>query len=1097
MRVILLCVLWLGALAVSAQESTGAISGHVQDAAGAMIAGSEVTATHRETGAARKTVTDADGSYTFTALPIGGYQIAVAHAGFKKAVRGGLEVHVGDHLSIDIRLEVGELVQEVSVVANAPQVETESSESGGLISGEQVRELQLNGRSFMTLVELLPGVSSDMPDRTDPGTSTALSINGSRSSGASYNIDGGNNSDVIVGGGSLNTFTSVDTIAEFKVLTSTFPAEFGRGGFSHINVVTRGGTQRFRGSLYHFFRNDKLDARDYCSHQVLPLKLNNFGYTIGGPLLLPWGFNRSRKKTFFFFTQEFNRISTRGTAVNTTVPTEAERRGDFSGRGAGRDGRWETADDPVVDPLTGVGFPGGIIPPSRIDRNKVKLINLYPLPNFVGPGAINYTSAAPSQQHWREELIRIDHIFSPGWKMYARYAKDSAFVRNPYGGWQPTSVGTRFPGISTTHANRPGQNLTVNVTTVGRRWLNEFVFTYAGREITQSPALEEADRTKLGIDIPELFPENDGNVIPTVNLGSGYAALNVSRVWLKQLFNLEVSNNVSRVLGKHIFKTGALYTYGGNRENPTSPNTNGSFSFNTSFSKSPVANMLLGMPYSYTEAERFVVSRARFAMFEAFAQDDYRATRRLTLNVGLRYSAYFNPWDTHDVLSNFLPQNFDPARAREIDPRTGRLLPGTGDPLNGVVLAGKDSPYGRKVTENNTDLLGPRFGFAWDLFGKKKTALRGGYGVFFTRPLIGTFINNAFDNPPFSRSVTLLLGGSSDLRQGAEEAPTSVSNVTALGVPMLAPTTQQWKLGIQRETPLRHLVDVSYVASHGTHLFRPLNINSPEPGVAAAQGVHVNYVRPYRGWGSITQRQSTACSTYHSLQVTVNRRMARTLSYGIAYTFSKSIDNASSDRGSSDIPPDSRDARRERGLSDHDRRHIFTANYIWYLPRFVRRGRLRWVVNGWQVSGITRLNSGTPFDVVLSQDVAGVGSTQNQRPDLIAGPRGPRTVEEWFNRNAFARPASGTFGNMGRNTLIRPGMNKWDLSLFKNFAFKEGRSLQFRSEFFNAPNHPTFTTVGSSLTTTATGVNPAANSFAVITATRDARVLQFALKLNF
>jgi len=1098
--VLLAALLFVCAAPLLAQEFTGSISGQVTDQVGAAIPKAAVTALHAGTGATRKVTADGEGLFVFTALPIGEYQLMAEHPGFKTAVRRGVEVHVGDHLRVDVTLEVGAVSEQVTVVADAPQVQTESADQSHLISGEQVRELQLNGRSFMTLIELLPGVSSDMPDRVDPNTNPALWINGARNTSASFNIDGGNNSDVIVGSSSLNTFTSVETIAEIKVLTSTYSAEYGRSGVSQVNVVTRGGTRRLRGSLYEFFRNDALDARDYFSHQVLPLKLNNFGYNLGGPVVLP-GYNRSRKKTFFFFTQEFNRISTRGEAINTTVPTPEERRGDFRGRGPGRDGIFETEDDPVIDPETLIGFPNSRIPSARMDPNAVKLINLYPLPNFRGPGAINFTSAAASQQHWREELIRLDHNFSPNWKIYGRYAQDSAAIRNPYGGSSQTSVTTQFPGIGATRAGRPGKNLVVNMTNIfSQRLLHEFQFTYAGREITQNPSQDAADRTKLGVDIPEIFPENDGNVIPTINLGSGFGALNVSRVWLKQLFNLEFSNALTRIAGRHVLKTGMLYNYGGNRENPTGPNTNGSYSFTTGFSRNSVANLLLGLPFSYTEAERFVVSHARFGMLEAFVQDDFKATGRLSLSLGLRYSAFFNPYDTRNVLSNFLPEAWDPGRAPQIDPApsSGRPVPGSGDRLNGVVVAGQNSPYGKRVTNNNTDMFAPRFGFSFAPFRERKMVVRAGYGLYYVRPMIGTFINNAFDNPPFSRSVTIQQPSFSNPGGGREAAEAAV-NLTALGAPMLAPTMQHWSLGAQREFPARMIMDVSYVASRGTHLMRPFNLNNPEPGLAAALGVHVNAVRPYRGYGSITQRQNTASSTYHSLQVSFKRYVGRHLTGGLSYTFSKAIDNASSERSATDVPPDSRNARTERGPSDFDRAHVFTANYIWHLPRFTRtRGGWGTALNGWEISGITRFYSGRPFDVTMSQDVAGIGGVQNQRPDAIAATSGPRTVEQWFNRDAFARPVSGTFGNLGRNSLRRPGVHKWDFALYKNFALNEtGARLQFRAEAFNALNHPSFTTLGTTLQTTAAGVNPNVNSFAVVTGTRDARVLQFALKLYF
>src|SRR5260370_5093180 len=306
------------------------------------------------------------------------------------------------------------------------------------------------------------------------------------------------------------------------------------------------------------------------------------------------------------------------------------------------------------------------------------------------------------------------------------------------------------PAIPATPATRPGQNLIVNLTTTtSRSLLNEFNFTYAGREITQQAIADLSNRTKLGVDIPKIFQENIGNLIPTAAI-SGIATLNVARAYLKQLLNLELSDNVTKVKGKHIFKMGGIYSYGGNRENPSSSYTNGSFSFTTGFSKNALANMLLGLPATYTETEHLVVSHARFSSLEAFVQDDWKVAPRLTLNVGVRYTNFFNPWDTENVLTNFLPSAFDPARAPAVDPKTGQPVPGTGDPLNGIVIAGKNYPYGKRVTTNNTNLFGPRIGFAWVPSRKSKMVVRGGVGVNYTPPPLATFINDAFHNPPFS-----------------------------------------------------------------------------------------------------------------------------------------------------------------------------------------------------------------------------------------------------------------------------------------------------------------------------------------------------------
>ena len=1095
-----MAILAVTCMGTPAQDVAGSIAGHVTDSSGAVISGVEIVATHIETGSTRRAATGSGGDYAFPNLTVGTYDLAATHAGFKKSVRTGVVLHVSEHLGVDLALEVGELAQEISVEAGVEQVRTESGEQGGVITGEQVRELQLNGRSFMTLLELLPGVSSNMSDRADPNTNPDVSINGARSSASNFNIDGGSNVDVIVGSSALNTFTSVETIAEFNVLTSTFSAEYGRGGFSQINVVTRGGTRKFHGSLFEFFRNDALDARDYFSHQVLPLKLNDFGYTVGGPLTIG-GYNRSRNKTFFFVAQEFNRLSTRGAAVNTTVPAEAERRGDFRGLGPGRDGAFGTADDPVIDPTTNAGFPGGIIPANRINPNSAQLAALYPLPNFAGPGVLNYTSAAAANQPFREDMARIDHHFTPNVKIYGRYTQDNALIDNPYGGSGYASVTTRFPGIARTNSDRPGKNLVINATQILRStWINQFSFSYSRRYFDMHPVAREARRDVVGLSIPEIFPENEFNVLPVVNL-TNYASISVPRRGHKELYTIEFADNVSHTFARHVLKTGASYYRGANREQQFSPNVAGTLNFDTAITKNPVAALLLGLPSTYTESEKTVFSDIRFATLEAYLQDDFKLTPRLTLNFGLRVTNFFNPYDLDNVLTNFLPWRYDIRKAPSMNPANGQLVPGTGDPLNGITIAGKDSPYGRRVTNNNNHLLGPRFGFAWSPLASRRFAVRGGYGIYYTRALLGTFENNAFDNPPFTRSVTIQRPTLADPGGGLLAPATAPVNLTALGLPLLAPTMQQWSFGVESQVVRNTVLGINYVASRGTHFQRPVNWNNPAPGAAAAQRVNVNFVRPYFGYGNITVRETSGASNYNSLQASLNRRLSGKFSLGVAYTWAKSIDNGWSERGAGDIPPNTDYIRAERGPSDFDRRHIFTSNFNWYVPRLARGALanppLRAALDGWQISGIARMWTGFPLDVVLSQDVAGIGGVQNQRPNIIGDTSGPRTVEEWFNRSAFGRPANGTFGNMGRNSLRGPGVNKWDLSAFKNFQIREGMKVQFRSEFFNAFNHPSFTGIGRTLNTNATGVNPNTGNFAVVTDTRDARVIQFGLKLNF
>lgn len=1048
-----------------------------------------MVATHTETGAVWRTRTGTKGEYTFPKLSIGTYDLSSAHPGFKKIVKRGVLLHVSEHVGADLTLEVGALTQEIVVQANAVEVRTESAEQGGVVTGEQIRELQLNGRSFMTLLELIPGVASNMGDRADPNSTPDVSINGARSSASSFNIDGGNNADVMVGSSALNTFTSVDTIAEFNVLTSTFSAEYGRGGMAQINVVSKGGTKNLHGTLYEFFRNQKMDATDYITHLALPLKLNDFGYTFGGPVSL-FGYNRDRTKTFFFVAQEFNRLSTRSAAVTTTMPTANERLGDFS-----------AFTSTIKDPTTGVAFPGNTIPASRINAIAAKLVSLYPLPNYTGTSGINYASAAAAQQPFREDMFRIDHQFNDRVRLYGRYTMDHAHIDNPYGGSGYASVTSKFPGIANTKSDRPGRNLAINSTQILRsNLINQANFNYSRRMFDMYPVSSAGTKTALGVTIPEAYPENDFNTLPVVNV-TNYAAISVPRRGHKELFTVEGADNLSLTVGQHVLKAGVYFTYGGNREQQFNPNVSGTFTFDTGITANGMASLLLGLPTTYTETSKTVYGDMRWRGLEAYVQDDFRVTPRLVLNIGLRLANYTQPYDRNNLLSNFIPSTFKASSVPSMVASSGALVLGTGDSLNGLVLAGSTSPYGRKISNDNNGLLGPRFGFAWSPLAAKHWVLRGGYGIFYTRAMLGTYAETGLNNPPFTETITISKPTLADPTGGSTVASTTPKNLTTLGLPVEALTMHQWSFGTETQLFGKAVLGVNYVGSHGSHLLRPMNINDPQAGAAAAQGVAVNYVRPYRGWGTITQRQSSANSNYNSLQVTVNRQMAKGFSAGLAYTYGKSIDDGSSDRGSTDVPPDSSNLRAERAPSDSDRTHIFTSNFNWNLPKLARGALavkpLRFLLDGWQTSGIVRLWTGMPFDVGISSDVAGMGQTQNQRPNIVADTKGPRTTEQWFNVAAFGRPTTGTFGNMARNSLRLPGVNKVDMSALKNFYPGEGIRIQFRAEFFNAFNHPSLSAVGNTLTVTSTGVNTATGSFGVVTDSRDARVVQLGLKLYF
>jgi len=754
----------------------------------------------------------------------------------------------------------------------------------------------------------------------------------------------------------------------------------------------------------------------------------------------------------------------------------------------------------IVDPSNNnAPFAGGQIPSSRLDANAVKILTLYPDPNFVGPGTLNYTSAFASTQNWREEVLRLDHNFTERFKMYGRLIVDSTYVRNPYGGSGMTGAYTPFPGLGETQSDRPGANVVLNASKVlNDTTINQTNFSYSRRYFDMFSRAGYATKKTLGLTIPELYPENDGDVLPVISM-SNYAAINVKGSGHKELMTFEFSDTLSKIAGKHVLKAGVYTQYGANREQKFAPNTNGTFGFGTGFAKNAVANLLLGLPSNYSEVDKTAWNDIRFSSYEAFVQDDFKVLPRLTLNFGLRYAAYLAPTDLNNIFTNFIPSMWKAADAPKLD-SSGLLVSGTGNALNGTVQAGVNSPFGRRITENQAVIFAPRFGFAWAPFRDGKTSVRGGYGIFTTRPMLGVYEDAGLSNPPFSNTVTLLNPMLEDLSAG-KQSTVAPGSLVMLGSPMRATMVQQMSFGVQREVVKNTKLEVSYVHTHATRLMRPININVPQAGVlGASPGNRLNTYRPYVGYSTISNRETSGGSLYDGLQVSFTRRVS-TLTLGVAYTYSKSIDDGSSERGGGDMPPNKDNIRAERAVSDGSRGQVFTANFIWQAPKLAR-GRLdgavgRSVLNGWQLSGIARLWSGVPLDVLLSYDIAGIGATQNQRPNVVAATAGPRTPNQWFNTQAFALPAVGTFGNLARNAVAGPGVNKWDLALFKSFRMSEKWTAQFRAEYFNVFNHPSFTTVGTTLTATATTINPATGNFGVVTATRDARVAQMSLKVSF
>ena len=1085
---------------LNAQETTGTITGVIKDHTGAVIPDVEVTIRNVGTGLERRVVTGNEGEYTGTLLPIGRYDVVVEHAGFKTFSAKGIGVSVNDRLRVDVVLELGEVTQIIEVEAAIPAVQSETAEVGAVITGRQVADMPLNGRSLYQLVALQPGVSAAsalVSGRVGVGLDNLaqVNVNGARASQNNWLIDGADNVDTGSNLGTIN-YIGVDNVSEFKILRGNYSAEFGRSTGGQINVVTKSGTNEFHGGLFEFWRNDLFDARNFFSYidrdgdtkaDSALLRYHNFGWNLGGPI--------KKDKLFFYYGQELRRVRTvRGAGVvNTRVPTELQRKGDFS----------EFPDVTIRDPLTGQQFSYqgrlNVIPSERLDSNALALNSVFPLPNsspaLLG-GRRNFSAAAPSGRNYREELVRVDYDMSNAHRFFGRWVHDSIPSTEPYGEVFGTNYAS-FPGVAATKTEIPAHNVVGEWTWIpSATMVNNVAFNYSRGGIL-SEITGTAGRSIPGLNVPELFPENPGNILPGVSFGGSgdYGVFDFFGPYDNSYGSKRIKDTLSIVRGKHALKMGYLYSHEFKNENNGS-GVNGAFVFpgttSATFASAgdAYADFLLGRASSYSEKDIDITSHLRYDMHEAFVQDDWKAFSNLAFNLGVRWSYILPPTDTQDLLTNFDSTRFDPARAYQIA-SDGSRVPGTGDPMNGLYQAGKDSPYGRRIVASHADTFGPRFGFSWDPLKDGKTAIRGGYGIYFDRTLVGIALQNAFVNPPFVTQSTFLAAGAAGSPTFSNPAGGAQRNQEAI-VPTLismspdfsVPTVQQWSFGVQRDLPWKLAVDASYVGHHGTHLLRAVRINQTPAGTTTTP---TNAFATFRGYGMITERQTSADSRYDAFQLGVNKRMSKGVQFGLAYTLSKVITDSPDDRTT--IAQDLRNLGADRAIASFDKTHIFVTNYIWELPFFRDADKLVYnLLGGWQIGGIYRLETGTPLTVTISPNRANSFFGGGQRPDLITNPEGSRTIEQWFNPAAFALPAVNTFGNAGRSLMRGPGLNLCDLSIYKNFRISETVRLQFRGELFNALNHTNFSGVGTTFGST---------TYGRVTSALEPRQIQFGVKLNF
>ena len=1155
----LLLLLLLAAM-LAAQNTSSALSGTVRDAAGAVIPNVKVTLTGEGNGFVRSVITTSEGYFSFPDLTPATFTLAIEAAGFKKYHQTGIAISAAQNRSLgSIGLEVGQVNDSVTVTAEAVTVDLATGEHSGTLTGDQLDEIALRGRDVMDAVSLMAGVIDTSDGRDAPGPTSIgnIYIMGGRNDQKNMTVDGVTNLDT-GSNGSVHSMPSMDSVAEVKVLMSAYSAENGRNP-SAINIITKGGDRQFHGSASYFFRNEALNANDFFANQAgrpkARYRYNIGSYTLSGPVVLPKP-ARLRNRMFFFFNQEFQRQVQNYGVKTVTVPTVLERGGDFSQS-------YNTGGVPgsfhVNDPLNNKAqFPGNVIPPSRMTPLGKAVLNLFPLPNYVDPNPAtraqwNYYANLSEPYPRRTESLRVDFSPRDNWQLYVSLSNNSDNQAVPYNagsaGWVAGSL--NFP-LSPIQFGEPGRLGSVHsANAVTPTTFNEVVVAISQNTLTYAPLNPDLfDRTKLGITLAQRNPaQNVLNAIPNMSFGGIQNAANPSMSDGTPYFNQNTiysfTDNVSKIWGTHSFKLGVYYE-NTNKIQSANAATRGNIAFNQDGNNPFDANnaygtALLGYYDSYTEATGRPQGRYHYMNLEWFAQDTWRLRPNFSLDYGVRF--YHDPpqYDERHQLASFSPAAYSAANAPVLlrpakvngqnvaqNPVTGEVYsnglvgtfaPGSGDPANGLLIGGKNGvPEGLYTLPAVS--VAPRAGFAWDPFQTGKTAVRGGGGVYYDR-IQGNPVMNLLGPPAFYSPVNYY-GSYGDIAATASAGLLSpTGTIYSLASNGHQQVVYNFNIEIQRQIGRSEVVNVGYSGSLGQHLLWQRNIN-PVPLGATFLKVHPenlnlqttgtalssNFLRPYQGWGSINLYEFANNSNYHALLATWQHRLRSGMNLTTNYTFSKVLDASDSYGSSVDafLPVKA----RNYGPAGFDRRHVFSANFYWNLPKPGKMTGVRplgWATDNWTVSGVVRMQTGAPVTPSYSL-VNGIASPTGSgdastRPQVIdpAAPLAQRFSPPFEPAGQAKVPWAidsndPQFGNLGKNTVIAPGTNNWDLSMYRNIKIGEKVASEFRVETYNTFNHTQFGGINTNLQFDSKGsmINAA---FDTPNSARPPRRIQLALRIRF
>jgi len=1065
-------------------QTTASLEGMVRDPSQAAIPNAQVKATNEATKVVSSTKTNSDGLFLFGNLPIGTYDLSVAQPGFKAASVKGIVLDLTARVRHDIQLEVGDTQQSVTVSDTAAAVQTAEGTVSSVITSEQISTAVLNGRNFTRLASLMPGAvyqsSSDelyQAGLNSPGS--PVSMNGLNAISAGWFMDGAYNMNV-GNGQAVQHIPSLDSIQQVQVQTANYSARYGTAGGAIVNAVTKNGTAQFHGNAYEYLRNNDFDARNFFNPKVSPLKQNNFGFSIGGPVVLPH-YNHDRNKTFFFWNEDW-RYRNNATTLPTATPTAAMRTGDFQAEAA-RLGK------PILDPATNAPFPNNIIPSNRIDPNAaILLANYFPLPNNPGGGFQNYLNNGVGKLDPRSDTFRIDQNFSDRIRAFFTLAHDNIQVTAPYVQLLNSSF---FPTIyqneSTTSYTGSG-----NVTLIlSPKSTNEVQYSFKVFDVNLLLQDNTATQTRpSNLKIQDFYPgANSFNLIPNISFGQGWGPIGTSVLPLSPATDETriLSDNYTYVLGRHTLQAGGLWFHY-TKNQAVNNQTQGSYAFSGIFTNDAMADFLLGSAATYSESNARFIRQYNFDQTEWYVQDDWRASKGLTLNLGWRMYVLPMVKVGGNQMTSFLPSTYNAAHAPQIT-SAGVLVPTANyDPLNGIVQAGKNGvPSGFAGT-----YLGwaPRFGFAYDPTGTGRTAIRGGYGI--------SYLNAGNDdsalvlNPPYNVAVSLVNVPLSNPSQGTPKAAAPVS-LNAFSPSFARPRIQSWSFTVQHEFAGQILASVGYVGTRGSNYELWYDHNSPafippagysfDPRINT-NSVNVNTIRPFIGYGSITTFDSGMGSNYHSLQLTSQRRFAKGFAVQGSYTFGKTLGETQTRRDEQVQNP--LNWRAEYGPVNFDATHVFSMNYIWDIPFLQNKNSLAgYILGSWQLSGFFTAQSGLALTPGLSVPTSGLATRPNTTGQ---SPSGPHTLTQWFNTAAFTAPPAGFFGNSGTGVLRGPGLWDWDSSVSRVFPIYERFRLKLSGEFFNMLNHPNWSGVSTSL---------GSGNYGRVTSARDPREIQLSLRLDF